>query len=170
MSIRTAPRDFAPVRAVPRVCVFSFWKSIFWLTKVKDIKTFLKHFLVMQYSGYFVCVFSPCFQDSVRQSCGNASVPGMQFPLQKQLPFSAPMWQHAGGIMGGFWKKAEKKNEWVAGSAVTPSIQYCCQAVVFLYSSATTDYCSTWLTHASSVWIILTDNGRMRLFSLKSVL
>lgn len=43
--------------------------------------------------------FPSHFQDSVRQPSGNASLPGMWFPLQKQLPFSAPKWQHAGGMV-----------------------------------------------------------------------
>ncbi len=55
----------------------------------------------------------------------------MRFLLQKQLPFSAPEWQHASGMCcalamstGAKTRNAErrveeKKNEWVAEAAVT---------------------------------------------------
>lgn len=50
----------------------------------------------------------------------------------------------------------EKKNEWVAVAATLHLHQAA-------RSSATMDYGSSWLTHASLTWITLTDTGRMQL-------
>lgn len=67
------------------------------------------------------------------------------------------------GLRSGFERRRnaerrveEKKNEWVAVAAIL----HLHQAAP---SSATMDYGSSWLTHASLTWITLTDTGRMQL-------
>lgn len=60
------------------------------------------------------------------------------------------------GGRGGFWKREQRRQMK--------------ELLDVPWSSVAMDYCSSWLTHASAVWIILTANGRMRLFSQKSLL